>query len=38
MIQIHLTLHFPMKEHNDIMDENNLRVSVEFEISVSIGT
>ena len=31
-------LHIPIKEHYIIMDENNRRESIEFKISVSIGT
>ena len=31
-------LHIPMKEHDIIMDENNLIERIEFEISVSIIT
>ena len=31
-------LHFPMKEHDNIMDENNQIESIESNISVSIGT
>ena len=27
-----------MKEHDNIMDENNRRESIDFDISVSIGT
>ena len=31
-------LHVPMKDHDNIMDENNWRETIEFEISVSIWT
>ena len=31
-------LHIPMKEHDNIMYENNQRESIEFEGSVPIGT